>query len=147
MDNNYARAYTEVLEILKYFPEEEFNKIPKEKIKYYEDNMDTSYEFSIDPDDDLEDQDISPEANAILVSIFQDYFASEEQKEKLNKILDYNEREAERIKREKYNPENIFKKEETLVEEKTEETALVESKDNFFVRFKKFILNLFHKNN
>ena len=32
MTNTYAKAYTEVLEILKYFPHEEYLKIPKEKI-------------------------------------------------------------------------------------------------------------------
>ena len=35
IDNKYAKAYTEVLEIIKYFPEEEYNKIPKEKIEFY----------------------------------------------------------------------------------------------------------------
>lgn len=29
MNNKYTRAYKEVLEIIKYFSEEEYNKIPK----------------------------------------------------------------------------------------------------------------------
>ena len=32
---NYKIAYSEVLEILKHISEEEYNKIPKEKIEFY----------------------------------------------------------------------------------------------------------------
>ena len=35
INNIYAKAYKEVIEIIKYFPEKEYNKIPKEKIEYY----------------------------------------------------------------------------------------------------------------
>ena len=31
ISNTYAKAYTEVLEIIKYFPTEEYEKIPSEK--------------------------------------------------------------------------------------------------------------------
>ena len=43
----YAKAYTEVLEIIKHFPEEEYNKIPKEKIEFYKANRDKNYNFTI----------------------------------------------------------------------------------------------------
>ena len=43
MNNNYSKAYTEVLEIIKYFPEEEYSRIPKEKIDFYKKNMDKNY--------------------------------------------------------------------------------------------------------
>lgn len=32
--DNYSKAYREVWEIIKYFSEEEFNKIPSEKIDF-----------------------------------------------------------------------------------------------------------------
>ena len=40
MTNNYAKAYTEVLEILSHFSDEEYSKIPIEKIEFYKNNMD-----------------------------------------------------------------------------------------------------------
>ena len=43
MINAYAKAYTEVLEILSYFSEEEYSKIPKEKLDFYRRNMDKEY--------------------------------------------------------------------------------------------------------
>ena len=45
-NNTYARAYTEILEIIKYFPKEEYAKIPKEKIEFYKKNMDTNYNYN-----------------------------------------------------------------------------------------------------
>ena len=39
----YAKAYTEVLEIIRHFPQEEYNKIPKEKIEFYKNNMDKNH--------------------------------------------------------------------------------------------------------
>ena len=39
MENlEYANAYSEVLEIIKYISEEDYNKIPKSKIKCFEKN-------------------------------------------------------------------------------------------------------------
>lgn len=108
MINKYAKAYTEVLEILSYFPQEEYNKIPKEKIEFYTHNMDKNYKFSINPDVDLSSQYISKEANAILVSLFIDYFATEKQNDILKNVLRKNQEYVEKIKKEKYNLDNIF---------------------------------------
>ena len=109
INNTYAKAYTEVLEILKYFPEEEYKKIPIEKINFYKSNMDKDYKFTINPEIDLANQNISKEANAIIVSLYRDYYATEEQKVKINEILDLNQKKEELEKRKKYHPDNIFK--------------------------------------
>lgn len=82
MSNNYAKAYKELLEIIKHFPLEEYNKIPKEKIIFYEENMDKNYNFTINPNIDLSEQNISKEAKALIVTLYEDYFATEEQKKK-----------------------------------------------------------------
>ena len=44
-----------------------------------------NYEFTINPEISLTEQNISKEASAIIVTIFRDYFATEEQKGKLEK--------------------------------------------------------------
>ena len=145
---SYAKAYTEVLEIIKYFPKEEYDKIPAEKIKFYENNMDQDYIFTINPELDLSEQNISPEANAIIINLFTDYFATEEQKSKIKNILEENSQKEELEKRERYNPDNIFKKdikEEKVEESSTNETvALVEYKESFFKKFINFMKNIFH---
>ena len=152
INSNYRKAYKEVLEIIRYFPEKEYAKIPKEKIDFYKNNMDKNYNFTIDPEIDLSEQNISSEANAIIVNLFTDYYATEEQKVKIKEILDLNQKKEEQAKREKYNPDDIFKKinkeekdnEEVLAN--TSNTALIEYKKSFFTKFKNFIFKILHIN-
>lgn len=148
----YARAYTEVLEIIKYFPKKEYEKIPLEKIQFYKNNMDKNYKFTINPEIDLDKQNISMEANAIIVNLFRDYFANENQKLKIKEILNLNQEKEEEEKRKKYDPDNIFKKEknkETInseITEKDSNTSLIEYKQSFFTKFKIFIFKMLHIN-
>lgn len=102
----YAKVYTEVLEILNHLPKAQYNKIPKEKIEFYKNNCDTSYNFKLQKDL----KSVSTKANAIIISLYRDYFASEKQQETLSNILVTNTRKAEELKREKYNPDDLFKK-------------------------------------
>ena len=153
INSKYAKAYTEVLEIIKYFPQEEYDKIPEEKIEFYKNNMDKNYVFTINPEIELSEQNISSEANAVIVNLFIDYFASEEQKIKINEILDLNQKREEQERREKYNPDDIFKKVNNTTEitnieisENNTNTALIEYKESFFTRFKNFIFKILHIN-
>ena len=139
----YAKAYTEVLEIIKYFPKEEYAKIPEEKIEFYKNNMDKDYNFKINPEIDLSEQNISPEANAIMINLFTDYYATEEQKVKIKNILDSNQQKEEQEKRERYNPDNIFKNRNTenIIQN---EVALVEYKESIFKRFINKLKSIFY---
>ena len=123
MSNIYARAYTEVIEIINHFSEEEYNKIPKEKIEYYEKNKDANYIFKIDPNTDLDKQNISKKAYSILVSLFRDYYATDRQKEILNNLLLQNEQKLEEEKLKKYNQNEIFKKD--MDRKEREEASLI----------------------
>lgn len=145
MTNTYKKAYTEVLEILSYFSEEEYSKIPEEKIEFYKENMDKEYSYKINPEVELSEQEISKEANAILVSLFRDYFATESQKQTLNNLLNQNQEKLEKEKRELYSVDNIFQKEEQT-EDKIILEELVEYKDSFFSKFTRFIKKLLHLN-
>lgn len=147
---NYARAYTEVLEMLKYLPYEELNRIPKEKIDFFERNKDKSYKFNISLEKPLAEQNISIEANSVIITLFRDYFATDTQREKLKNILEQNEMKYQEELREKYNPDNIFKKcnqkneiNENIIQN---ENSLVEYKETFFRRFINKIKNIFHIN-
>ncbi len=75
-------AYKEIYEILKIFPEDFVSKIPQEKIDFFATNMCSEYEFNVtaqgfDPDD------ILVETAAIITLLFRDYWATQEQKEKI----------------------------------------------------------------
>ncbi len=147
INNTRAKAYTEVLEIISHFSEEEYNKIPKEKIEYYENNKDDNYFFKINPNIDLSKQNISQEANTILVLLFRDFFATDKQKEILNKLLLQNEQKLEEEKRKKYDPSNIFKNNnENQYEQKNEETDLmIIEEEKWYEKIYNFIRKLFKK--
>ena len=100
MEDKYPKAYKQVIEILKYVPQESVDKIPKEMIKTFKINMDDKYDFKIDISKSFEEQDIFEETKAILANIFRDYWATPEQKERILE-KEKNDREIEEnIKRE-----------------------------------------------
>ncbi len=135
MNNSYAKAYTEVLEIINHFSEDEYKKIPKEKIDFYEKHKDREYDFKINPNIDLAEQNISRKTNAILVSLFRDYFATAKQKEILKNLLQQNQEKLEKEKYLKYNPDNIFNKSyDNNINDSKDEVALVEIKNEVWYR-------------
>ena len=142
MNNLYAKAYTEVLEIIDHFSEDEYKKIPKEKIDFYEKHKDRKYDFKINPNIDLAEQNISRKANAILVSLFRDYFATAKQKEILKNLLQQNQEKLEKEKYLKYNPDNIFNKSNSNINDSKDKVALVEIKNEVWYRK---ILNFFKR--
>ncbi len=143
----YAMAYTEVSEILKYVPDEDVNKIPKEKLEFYKSNMDNEYSYKLDMTKEFEEQEMSDITKAILANIFRDYWATPYQKEIIEEKEKYDLEKLEEEKREKYNPDNIFKNklEETVVENTNLPAEI--KKETFFKKLISFIKGVFNKNN
>ena len=106
MNDTYECSYVEVLEILKHIPKEEYDKIPKQLIEFFEEHKDKSYRYIYNP--------VSPKTlrktDAIIVSLYKDYIANDNEKEQIEKRLMENYEKAENEKRKKYNPDDLFKK-------------------------------------
>lgn len=107
VDNKYAIAYSEVLEILKHIPIEDYNKIPKTKIELFKTNADNEYTFNYDPSKTLEEQNVSNITKGIIILLFRDYWATEIQRNKIIAKQNYDRMKLEE-KKKKYNPDNIF---------------------------------------
>ena len=105
----YANAYSEVLEILKYIPVEDYKKIPERKIELYKKNANKDYIFNYNPEKTLNEQNVSKIAKGIIAILFRDYWATEEQRETILAMQKAERINIEKIKRERYNPDNIFK--------------------------------------
>ena len=101
-DKEYAIAYKEVLEILKYIPEEDFKKLPNNVLELYKENCDKDYSFSYDPEKTLEEQNVSKRARAIIGILFRDYWATPTQKQKIISRQRYERRKLEEEKKLKY---------------------------------------------
>ena len=79
-DIQYANAYTEVLDILRYISKEDYEKIPKSKIKIFEENSNKNYSFKYDVDKTLEEQNVSEIAKMIIAILCRDYWTTNEQR-------------------------------------------------------------------
>ena len=76
MEDNYPKAYKEVIEILNYVPKESVDKIPKTMIDTFKTKMDKEYDYTVDVNKSFEEQDILEETKAIFANIFRDYWAT-----------------------------------------------------------------------
>ena len=129
----YANAYSEVLEILKYISKEDYEKIPNSKIELFETNYNKDYIFKYNPNKTLDEQNVSKIAKAIIAILFRDYWATEIQKEKIISKQNYDRMKLEEERKARYNSNNLFKNNEKRIimdnTEKEEELALIETSD------------------
>ncbi len=143
--NNYLKAYKEVVEILKYVPEESVNKIPEKMLEMFNNNMDNTYEFKVDISKDFEEQNLLEETKAIFANIFRDYWATPYQKERIKAKEKQDRENQEEEKRQVYNPNDIFKTRKSKVENYSENLP-IEVKESFYRKIINFFKNLFHLN-
>ncbi len=112
MVDNYPKAYKEVIEILKYVPKEDMNKIPIEIIDMFNEKKDKDYEYKIDKNKEFKQQEILQETKVILANIYIKYWATAKEKEQINEIYRDARRKSEEEKIKKYGTEVIFAKKE-----------------------------------
>lgn len=152
MEDNYAKAYKEIIEILKYIPEESVNKIPTEMIEMFKTEQLVTYDFKIDTEKTFEEQELLEETKAILANIFRDYWATDYQKAKIIEKENHDREELERQKREKYNPDEIFKNKQqninvqkNLNENYNSKLPIEVQKQNIFQKLIVFIKKILQK--
>ena len=142
VDIERANAYIELLEILKYLTPEDYDKIPKEKIEVFQTYANRKYNFNYDPDKTLQEQNVSKIARTIIGILFRDYWATEEQREKIVRWQQQERIRIENEKQEKYKSEDIFKN--NNIETQIEEVALVEVKEEkWYDKVFKFFRKIF----
>ena len=151
MEDNYPKAYKEVIEILNYVPKESVDKIPKTMIDTLKTKMDKEYDFTVDVNKSFEEQDILEETKAIFANIFRDYWTTPYQKERIEAKEKYDRQKLEEEKMKKYNPEDIFKKKQQINESKTvenynENLHMEVKKDSFYIKIINFFKKFFHIN-
>ena len=87
----------------------------------------------------------------LLAMIYRNYLCSKEEQLEYDKILCQNEENHQKYLREKYNPDNLFKKkdaqESSKLHTEKSQNALIEYKQSFFAKFKNFIFKILHINN
>ena len=131
----YARACTEVLEILKDAPPEDMAKIPKELMEALENKKDKDYKFETNSYMSFENEDISETARAMLMGIFREYIMKPQEDEP--------KQEFENNVEIKINIEDIDHQNKD--KEQEEQLALVEvKKESLYRKIINFFKKLFH---
>lgn len=142
---NYRKAFVEVDAVLSCLNIEEFNKIPNSLISTIKENKDENYLYEYDINLEYDKWKLMLETKSILYNILKKYLANEEQKKFLLEKEKYQISKLEQEKRNKYNPNNIFKNNnETVYKNNAEERAIAEYKEDFFTKFKNFVIKLLH---
>ena len=117
MKEEYRKAFSEVNEIIQLMPLELVKKIPNSLIEMMKKEKDTSYKPNIQ--EPIEEQSLMDETIIILGLIYRDFLVPPEKRKELQlKDAEELKRVQEEI-REKYNPDNIFKKKKEIKEEKS----------------------------
>lgn len=140
---NYACAYKEVIELLKYFSLEDVKKIPEDLLKVFLINMDKEYQFTVDEEKTFEEQIMLEETKVIFAIIFRDYWATDYQRQRILAKEENDKRKIEEAKTKKYNTENLFKKKEEKIS--TENLPVPTEKKSIFKKIIDKIKKIYRK--
>lgn len=149
-DIRYSNAMAEVLHYLKGIRREDIEKIPEKLINFFEENQSKDFECKFDYKKPLKELelDLQDETKGLIAMICLNYWCeTDQQKNMLIDMLNKNEQKYQSMLREKYIPDNIFKNKTNTLNlqyANVHEIALLEYKENFFAKLKKFILKLLH---
>lgn len=107
-------AYTQVYAILSLYNQELLQlRIPKEVLDDLKNNSAKDYEYIVDPNN-FDPNTLTEESSALLLIIFEKYFANKTQKEKINRFLNPEHYEN-------YDSDLLFKNRNNNIEQSNEE--------------------------
>jgi len=144
MKESTSKAYVETIELLKYFSIEQVKKIPEEKLKVFLKFKDESYIYKVDETKSFFEQDMMLETKAIFTILFEDYWATDEQREALKQKEKEAFKELEDKKRNLYNPDNLFKnKKVNEVENYIKNTNITLLNEKWYNKIIRVLKNIF----
>ena len=139
-----SEAAVEFNSILEYTSEDLKNKIPKKFLDFLQSIQSKTYKFEYDKTKKLDEQKLKPKTRGLIALVYQDYICNEAEKEeyiqKSQKLI----KQIEESKREKYNPNDIFKDKKIENDRDTTNTVeIVEYKESIIKRIIRKIKNIF----
>lgn len=141
------QTFSEVKCILDFLPINYTEKLPKKLLNIIDSLYDEKFKININPNIELKNQNFTEDTKNVIAVLKYNYWCKDdEEKENLARMFKENEDKYQEDLREKYNPDNIFKKKETIVEDEKEQThclQIVEYKEPLFRRIVNKILQIF----
>ncbi len=147
MDSSDARAFKEIYELLRIFPEVLVSKIPQNKMDFFYEHMDKEYPFEVTIET-FDPSSLSEETIAILTTLYRDCWASEEERQKIIhfEVAEYKKIQNTRNLGVNYSEilrkqsEDRIKEENREINEDSQSQELIETKESFW---KKILAKIF----
>ena len=125
------------------------HKLPENVLSFLKSNLDENYSFTINPDMPLDLQINNENTKAYISYLFLKYINdSKEEKDLLLNMYKENQVKEEELIREKYNPDNIFGKNESYIKEdelKEDKLVIVDEKKSIIKTFISFLKKILKK--
>ena len=154
-NNTYQNALKEVYDILENTDEELVNKIPKNFMEFIHENMNPQYKSNINPNIDIDKQNLLYETSAILSLIYHSYWATEDEKKYLAekdllKSTNFDSFEKKDYTSTTPNQEDSYISKETKSKENiskiSQDTSLTPiTKDKIIIKFFKKLIKIFKR--
>ena len=110
LNSEYCEAISETLDILNHTDIKYIKKIPNDFLDFLKQNALSDYVSKLDHSVPMNEMNLKEETKNLLGSIYRNWWCSEEEKEKYEKIIQENHiKEQEELKK-NYNAKEIFKK-------------------------------------
>lgn len=146
----YSEAIVEVLDILDNSEDSIVEKIPKKLMEFWQKNKSTTYKPNLDHSKSLKEMELKSKTKSLITMIYLNYLCDASEKDKIKSILKKNEEEYQQELKEKYNTDNIFKKDvlDDVVKENVSESnvQIAEYKDTMFKRIMNKIKSILYLN-
>jgi hypothetical protein len=139
-----ADTYEELYEILSLMDKTTVMKVPIDILNTIKEQRNPEYQTRIDRNDIFNENNVKKETVDLLCYLDYHYWMDESKKAEVDRIRKEMLQEEENKKREQYNPNNLFKKEQILKNDLN--TSLTEYKESLFVKLKNFIFKILHIN-
>lgn len=107
---DFSESITETLDILNHIDKSYIDKIPKKFKDFLEENKSDNYIPNLDHSKKITEMKLQEKTKDLLAIIYLNYWCDAEQKKDYLNILKQNEEKYQIELKEKYNPDNIFKK-------------------------------------
>ena len=118
------------------------DKIPKKLLELFSEEKNKHYKIEINPEISLADQNLQRKTLVILAMLNLNYWCeNEEEKQEILKMYADNDKKMEKEIRERYNPDNLFKKKEQI--SKDSENNELEQENKQLIEYKE--LNIIQK--
>ena len=142
MEDAYPNAYTEIYEIVSHMPVHYIKKLPEELFNLLKEKRNQNYEYHINIDKTLNEQEMLMETKAILSNLYRDFWSSPEKKEEILQKEKIERAMYQDELREKYNPDNLFKNRPIV-----QGNGKIEEAQTSMIQYKKpnFIMIVYYK--